>query len=106
MSPLAHAVMRRAACYVYDDLIAAEAYLRGYETHGEGNRDRLFELCFVKPGGLWQVEKQGHVISEERSLTFTSFEDVAGGMCEIARGFAEERENRWVGGEVSVKLCC
>lgn len=85
-------VLHKAAYYIYEDLEAAERYLRAESD--------WVSCVFVKPGGLSQDVARGHQISEERQQTFLSFKDLAGGMVEVA-GAAVEGD-RWDGKSVSV----
>lgn len=80
--------------FTYKDLLAAEAYLRR-EMEGA---DGLIRPVFFKPGGISHDKKTGHVLSEERSMTFVSWLDVAAGMVQVA----QEGEERWAGRNVSV----
>lgn len=75
--------------WIYTDLLAAEAYLRE-------NSDWVNSVYF-KPGGISHDVKTGHVLSEEESMTFVSFLDVAAGMVECAID-----GDRWSGKSVSV----
>ena len=70
-------VIKRAASWVYADLRLAEEYLRSHDW---------IKQVHVKPGGLSHDKPHGHVLSTERSQSFLSFLDLAGGMV----------RNRWV----------
>lgn len=87
---LARRFLFAANWWVYTDLIAAEKYL--------SERSELVHVVFVKPGGISTDKRRGHVLSTERSQTFVSFLDVAGGMVQCAEDGAE----RWAGNSVSV----
>jgi hypothetical protein len=73
----------------------AGKFLRSFQVKHRG----LFRVAFVKPGGLVHAAKQGHILSTERSKTFTSFADCAGGLVEIT---ASPDPGRSEGKEVSV----
>ena len=75
---------------MYNDLVAAESYLRQHED--------WVDFCIVKSGGIsWDVAR-GHEISFDRQQTFISYEDLAGGMLEVAN----EESNKYNGENVSV----
>ena len=95
LSPWAHVVLYRAIWYVYEDLRLAEEYLRRQKELD----DQLFQVTFVKPGGLCHDRQLGHVLSTEASKTCTSFIDLAAGMIEL--GDTSE-PSRWDGVDVSV----
>lgn len=101
--PLIHTMLSKAASNVYHDLSLAENFLRQYPQNSCVNGTRLFRVCFVKPGGLIHDVKKGHVLSTEKSKTFTSFADCAAGMVEIATSAGKGKgEGEWDGKEVSV----
>ncbi|CAN8105788.1 unnamed protein product [Discula destructiva] len=75
--------------WIYTDLIAAEAYLRA--------RSGWIDAVYFKPGGISHDVQTGHVLSEDESMTFVSFLDVAAGMVECAVD-----GERWSGKSVSV----
>ncbi len=79
-----------ASYYIYIDLIEAEKYLRA--------RDDWITCVFMKPGGLSNDIRRGHILSTETQQTFVSCLDLAAGMVELA----EEGEGRWDGKNVSV----
>ncbi|KAL9619301.1 MAG: hypothetical protein Q9160_006066 [Pyrenula sp. 1 TL-2023] len=93
MPPAIHSMILKAASHVYRDLEVAEEFLRTYRGNEKGD---LFSLTFVKPGGLVHDSQKGFVLSTEASKTFTSFEDCAAGMVEIAM---ENEGGRWTKGE-------
>ena len=76
--------------YIYLDLIEAEKYLRA--------REDWITTVVMKPGGLSNDIRRGHVLSMESQQTFLSFLDLAAGMVEVA----EEGEGKWDGKSVSV----
>ncbi|KAF1931302.1 NAD(P)-binding protein [Didymella exigua CBS 183.55] len=86
-----HSIMYTANAHIYDDLAAAERYLRQHED--------WLDLTFVMPGGLTHDVQQGHELSETKQQTFISFLDLAAGMIEVADSGGE-----WEGKHVSVVL--
>ena len=76
--------------YIYIDLIEAEKYLRA--------RDDWISTVFMKPGGLSNDVRRGHILSTETQQTFLSYSDLAAGMVEVA----EEGDGRFDGKNVSV----
>lgn len=71
-----HWLLDRAVSHLYEDLTAAEAFLREQESW----------LCtvFVKPGGLVHDRQGGHEVSTTTAKTPLSFLDLAAGMVEVA----------------------
>ncbi|KAL1866359.1 hypothetical protein Daus18300_006823 [Diaporthe australafricana] len=88
-------VLFAANWWVYTDLMAAEQYLRA-RAAALG-----VDAVFVKPGGISRDARRGHVLASDRSQTFVSFLDVAGGMVECAE-VGGDGGGRWAGGSVSV----
>ncbi|KAF2761412.1 putative toxin biosynthesis protein [Pseudovirgaria hyperparasitica] len=70
-------LLYRTSSYVYDDLKAAEKYLRAQD-------DGLVSATFVKPGALTDDSQKGHRLSMEKADMPLSFLDLAAGMVEIA----------------------
>lgn len=76
--------------HIYIDLIEAEKYLRA--------REDWITTVFMKPGGLSNDIRGGHILSTEDQQTFLSYLDLAAGMVEVA----EEGDGRFDGKSVSV----
>ncbi|KAF2487697.1 hypothetical protein BDY17DRAFT_320218 [Neohortaea acidophila] len=69
-------ILYRAFSNIYDDLKAAEQYLR--------SKDALVSVTFIKPGALSVDSPKGHVISLDHAVTPCTFLDLGGGMLEVA----------------------
>lgn len=82
-------ILYAANYFIYEDLKAAERYLRQYEW---------VDKVFLKSGGISYDQAQGHILSEEASQTFISWADVAAGMVQLA-----DEGQRWSGKNVSVQ---
>jgi hypothetical protein len=81
-----HHLLYAAMCNVYNDLKAAEAYLRA--------QDDWLACTFVMPGGISHDVQRGHELSTSEQQTFVSFLDVAAAMIEVAdAGGRWDREN-------------
>jgi putative NADH-flavin reductase len=86
-----HNLLYAAMCNVYNDLKAAEAYLR--------TQDDWLACTFLMPGGISHDVQRGHELSTSEQQTFVSFLDVAAAMIEVAN----EGES-WDGENVSLVL--
>ncbi|KAK3631637.1 hypothetical protein LTR56_016744 [Elasticomyces elasticus] len=62
--------------YVYDDLKAAERFLRSQED--------LVSTTFIRPGALCSDEQRGHELDLQHAKFPLSFLDLAAGMLEVA----------------------
>ncbi|KAL4780399.1 hypothetical protein BJX76DRAFT_351024 [Aspergillus varians] len=67
-------VMKRAASFVYDDLIVTENLLRAQQ-------DWLTSI-FIKPGGLALDKQRGHALSFDEQESFIAYLDLAAAMVE------------------------
>jgi hypothetical protein len=86
-----HHLFYAAMCNAYNDLKAAEAYLR--------TQDDWLVCTFVMPGGISHDIQRGNQLSTSEQQTFVSFLDVAAAMVEVADG-----GERWDGQNVSFVL--
>ncbi|RMJ28750.1 hypothetical protein PHISP_00395 [Aspergillus sp. HF37] len=71
-----HWVLKTAVSHLYQDLAAAESFLRAQSS--------WLSTTFVKPGGLVHDMARGHEICLDKAQTPLSFLDLAGGMVEVA----------------------
>jgi len=69
-------VMKRAASYVYKDLIVAERFLRAEQD--------WVSTIFIKPGGLAIDKQRGHKLSLDEEESFIAYLDLAAAMVEAA----------------------
>lgn len=83
-------IIKRAASHVYDDLIAAERFLR--------EKQDLVTTIFIKPGGLAVDQARGHKLSFDEQESFIAYEDLAAAMVEAA----DDPEERYDMKNVSV----
>lgn len=74
-------MLYRAFSYIYDDLKAAETYLR--------SKEHLVTATFARPGALAYDLQRGHVLSTKEAVSPVSFLDLAAGMIEIAKAHGD-----------------
>lgn len=83
-------ILYAANSNLYNDLIAAERYLRQHQD--------WVNFCIVKAGGLsWDIAR-GREVRFGRQQTFISYADLAGGMLEVA----DEESDKYDGKNLSV----
>ncbi|KAK4620149.1 Oxidoreductase aflX [Fulvia fulva] len=89
-------MLYRAFSHTYDDLLAAEKFIR--------SKDDLISATFVKPGALTSQPQVGHELSLEVAKSPLSYLDLAAGMIELADDSSERYDMKGVAVNSAVKV--